>query len=169
MKFKGNDTSSKDIYEILRKSSEKKREENKKKFLEKLEVKEFFEKGGITIDEKTCKGIECRLCIDACPTNALFWRSGEIGIAEDLCVYCAACVLSCIVDDCIRVWRKRSEGELEEFSTPLHVLKLLNNIDSEKRKEKIQLLFESNKKPSKINKRAYLNNLLKLRKKSKGF
>ena len=54
-------------------------------------------------------------------------------IVEDLCIYCTACVLSCIVDDCIQVTRKQPDGRIERFGTPTEVLKLLNNINSKKR------------------------------------
>jgi Na+-translocating ferredoxin:NAD+ oxidoreductase RNF subunit RnfB len=47
-----------------------------------------------------------KLCIKACPTNALFWKAGMVGIIEELCIYCGACVLNCIVDDCIKIVRK---------------------------------------------------------------
>jgi ferredoxin len=122
----------KDIFRLLLESAERKKEE-KVRLLESLGVKEYFEEGSIGIDKKTCEGIECKLCIEACPTNALYWGYGEVKIAEELCVYCVACVLCCIVDDCIQVWRKRSNGKMEEFSTPAEASGLLNNINTEKR------------------------------------
>ena len=90
---------------------------------------------------KTCKGVECKFCIEACPTNALYWKAGEIGITEDLCVYCASCVLNCMVDDCIEVTRKRRDGENERFSNPLQVLTLLNNINARNRMKAIGSIF----------------------------
>ncbi len=122
----------KDIFQLLLESAEKKREE-KARLLESLGVKEYFEEGSITIDKRTCDGIECKLCIEACPTNALYWGYGEVKITEELCVYCAACVLCCIVDDCIYITRKRPNGEIEEFSTPTEASKLLTNINTKKR------------------------------------
>ena len=121
-----------DIFQILYESAQKKREE-KAKLLESLSIKEYFEEGSISINKRTCKGVECKLCIKACPTNALYWGHGEIKIIEDLCIYCAACVLSCIVDNCMQITRKRVDGKIESFSTPSEVLKLLRNINSEKR------------------------------------
>jgi len=56
-------------------------------------------------------------------------RFSEVGINEDLCVFCAACVLNCIVDDCIQVKRKRVDGEVEEFSNPREALMLLHEIN----------------------------------------
>ena len=104
-------------------------------------VKEYFEKGSIKIDMKTCRGIECNLCVEACPTSALYWKAGEIGIVEDLCVYCAACVYNCVVDNCIEVTRKRPNGKVEKFSTPRDVLTLLHKIGSGKRSERLKSLF----------------------------
>lgn len=137
-------TPSKDIFTLLSEASKRKRMEKRAQILQSMKVKEFFEEGSINIDKKTCKGIECKLCIKACPTNALYWKSGEIGIDEDLCVYCAACVTNCIVDDCIQVSRKRPNGGIEKFGTPIGILILLNDINSEKRLKAIKLLFSDN-------------------------
>jgi len=134
-------TPSKDIFTLLSEASKRKKKEKRAQILESMNVKEFFEEGSIGIDKKTCKGVECKLCIKACPTNALYWKFGEIGIDEELCVFCSACVASCIVNNCIRISRKRPNGGTERFSTPMGVLILLNNINSEKRMEAIKLLF----------------------------
>ncbi|MFQ6064202.1 MAG: 4Fe-4S binding protein [Candidatus Bathyarchaeia archaeon] len=85
--------------------------------------------------------MECKLCIEACPTNALYWKSGKVGVTEELCVFCTACVLSCIVDDCIKVERRRPNGGMEEFSTPEQALRLLNSINSRKRCEMTKRLL----------------------------
>jgi len=140
MSKKTNDSSS-NIYELLLEASEKKRKEKRAELLKSMEVKEYFEEGSIKIDMKTCKGLECNLCVEACPTNALYWKAGEIGIVEDLCVYCSACVFNCIVDNCIQVVRKRSNGKIEKFSTPRDVLRLLHDINSGKRSERLRTLF----------------------------
>ena len=138
---KKTENSSVNIYDLLLQASEKKEKEKKEKraeLLKSIEVKEYFEEGSIRIDMKTCKGLECNLCVEACPTKALYWKAGEIGIVEDLCVYCAACVFNCVVDNCIRVRRKRSNGEVENFSTPRDVLRLLHNINSRKRCDRLR-------------------------------
>jgi len=122
-----------DIFQMLYESAQKKRMEEKARLLEPLGVKEYFKEGSIKINKRTCEGVECKLCIKACPTNALYWGFGEVKIVEDLCVYCAACVLSCSVDNCIQVTRKRTNGKIERYGTPNDVHKLLNNINSEKR------------------------------------
>lgn len=135
-----------DIYSLLLQASEEKEKEKKERRAELLKsvgVKEYFEGGSIKIDMKTCKGLECNLCVDACPTNALYWKAGKIGIVEDLCVHCAACVLNCIVDNCIRVRRKRPNGKIENFSTPREVLRLLHDINSGKRCDRLRSIFST--------------------------
>jgi len=121
-----------DIFQMLHEST-KKRMEEKSRLLESLEIREYFREGSIRINKRTCKGIECKLCIEACPSSALYWGYGEVKIIEDLCIYCTACVLSCIVDKCIQVTRKRADGKNESFGTPGEVLELLKNISSEKK------------------------------------
>jgi len=141
---KKTENSATNIYDLLLQASERKEKEKKEKraeLLKSMEVTEYFEEGSIEIDMKTCRGIECNLCIEACPTNALYWKAGEIGIVEDLCVYCAACVFNCVVDNCIRVRRKRSNGEVEKFNTPRDVLTLLQNINSRKRYDRLRSIF----------------------------
>jgi len=130
-----------DIYELLLEAAKKQDKKKRTQLLQEIGVKEFFEEGTITIDKKTCKGVECKLCIEACPTNALYWKTGEIGIAEELCVYCAACVWSCVVDNCIQITRKRPNGETETISTQKQVLTLLDTINSTKRAKITKELF----------------------------
>ena len=130
-----------DIYRLLFEASERKRKEKRAELLRSVGVKEFFEDGNIKIDMKTCRGVECNLCVKACPTSALYWKAGEICVIEELCVYCTSCVLNCIVDNCIEVKRKRPNGETETFSKPQDVLILLDNINSRNRIEAIKMLF----------------------------
>jgi len=134
-------SSAANIYQLLLEASRKRERERKTKLLESIGVKEFFEEGTISIDKNTCKGVECKLCIKACPTNALYWKTGEVGIVEELCVYCAACVYSCIVDNCVQVSRKRPNSQTEKFGTQRQVLTLLNNINSEKRVKRLKSRF----------------------------
>ena len=129
----GEDTSGVDIFQLLEAASESKQAKNRQRILESLDVKDFFEEGGISIDKKTCRGVECKLCIDVCPTHALYWKSGDVGVEETLCVFCTACVLSCIVDDCIRIQRTRPSGEVEVFSSPKQVFILLQTNSSQKK------------------------------------
>jgi len=122
-----------DIFQMLYENAQKKRGEERSRLLDLLGVKEYYKEGSLRIDKRTCKGVECKLCIKACPTNALYWGYGEVKMIEDLCIYCMACVLSCIVDNCIQVTRKRTDGKIERYGTPSEVLKLLESISSEKR------------------------------------
>jgi NAD-dependent dihydropyrimidine dehydrogenase PreA subunit len=129
------------IFDMLLETSKKQERAKRKELLQSVGVKEFFEEGRIEIDMRRCKGVECKLCIKACPTNALYWRAGEVGITKELCVYCAACVLNCIVDDCIKIKRKRSDGRTEQFSKPADALALQNCICSEKRTTRTKSIF----------------------------
>jgi len=130
-----------DIFQLLLETSEKREKSKREQLLESLKVKEFFKEGSVSINARTCQGLECELCIKACPTNALFWRDGKVGIIKDLCVYCGACVLCCIVDDCIKVTRKRPDGTVESFSKPWEVVLLFNNINSQRRHSRVESLF----------------------------
>jgi ferredoxin len=133
--------SSVDIFQLLTETVEKEKEKKREELLAPLGVKEFFVDGSITINKRTCKGVECKLCIKACPTNALFWKAGEVGITKELCIYCGACVLNCIVDDCIKVVRKRENGEVESFSKPRELTTLQYSINAKKRSARIQGVF----------------------------
>jgi Na+-translocating ferredoxin:NAD+ oxidoreductase RNF subunit RnfB len=115
------------------------------KLLRSLEIEEYFADGDIIIDERACKGVECQLCVKACPTSALFWKAGKIGIIKGLCIYCGACVLSCIVDNCISIRRTRVSGEVESFSKPMEYLRLQHRINMRKRSQKIREVFPTSK------------------------
>lgn len=136
-------SSSANIFEMLLATSKSKKKKIRAELLGSAGVKEFFDEGSIEIDIKTCRGVECKLCIKACPTNALYWRAGEVGLIRELCIYCAACVLNCIVDNCIKVKRKRPDGTVEVFSKPTDVLALQNRICSYRRKDLIKSIFSS--------------------------
>ena len=109
--------------------------------LKAVGVREFFEEGKVKVDMRTCKGVECELCIQVCPTKALYWKAGEIAVVDDLCVYCTSCVLNCMVDGCMEVMRKRNNGTVERFKTPAEVLALSGNINTEKRIGNVEKLL----------------------------
>jgi Fe-S-cluster-containing hydrogenase component 2 len=111
------------------------------RLLRSLRIEEYFTEGDIIIDQRTCKGVECQLCIKACPTSALFWKTGKVGIIKELCIYCGACVLSCIVDDCISIQRTRISGEVESFSKSMEYVRLQHRINMRKRSQKIKEVF----------------------------
>jgi len=117
---------------------EAERRQRRKEFIDPTGVKEFFKDGKISINKFTCVGGQCKLCIKACPTNALYWGTGEIGIIDDLCVRCGACVLNCMVDDCIKLERTREDGKVERFSKPREVVKLQERINAGKRFERVK-------------------------------
>jgi len=126
-----------DIFKLLTETARKEKRKRKSEFLTPLDISEYFTEGSITINKKTCQGVECKLCIKACPTSALFWKAGEVGMTEDLCIYCGACVLSCIVDDCIKIVRRRASGEVESFSNPKQFMSLQDKINVAKRLHRI--------------------------------
>jgi ferredoxin len=130
-----------DIFRILTETTRKTKKKKREELLAPLGIKEFFVDGKIAINKRICQGVECKLCIEACPTNALFWKSGEVGIVEDLCIYCGACVLSCIVDDCIKIMRKRESNKIESFSKPRDIIMLESQINTKKRFERVSDLF----------------------------
>ena len=133
------------IFDLLSEEAFEEKEEKPKsrraEFLEPMGIKDLFEEGSIKIDQRTCRGIECNLCVKACPTNALYWKAGEIGIIDDLCIHCTACVANCMVDDCIRVTRKRPDGKTESFSNPKDVCVILGNINLRKRRDRVKSLY----------------------------
>ena len=131
-----------DIFQLLVAASDKKRKRERQELLKELKVAEFFVDGQITINKQTCRGVECKLCIDVCPTYALYWVKGEIGIEESLCVYCMACVLSCIVDDCISITRRRLNGVKETFSTAKQVKDIAHKINVNNRIERIRSICQ---------------------------
>ncbi len=136
-----NNSSSIDIFGMLSENKDETIKSQRKELLSSSGVKDLFKEGDISINKRTCWGLECKLCIKACPTNALYWQTGEVKIIKDICVYCGACVLCCMVDDCIQVKRKRDKGTTEKFSKPKDVIKLDDRINSQKRVERILALF----------------------------
>src|SRR5665647_170668 len=134
--------SSVDIFSLLSEdSSEEAKKKRRQELLEPTGVKELFREGSISVNKYTCVGVQCKLCVKACPTNALYWKTGEVGITEDLCVYCGACVLSCMVDDCIKIKRRRENGKIEQFSKPKDLVALEEKINSQKRLERVTVSY----------------------------
>ena len=131
-----------DIFQLLEEDSEQRTKEKREQLLKSIGIEELFADGRIEINASICDGVECKLCIKACPTNALYWGSGKVGIVDELCVFCTACVLSCIVDDCIKVKRKRADGEVEEFSSPTQALRLQHKINTRKRRGRAESRME---------------------------
>ena len=122
-------------------SAEAEKKKRRKELLESTGVKELFKDGKISINNFTCVGGQCKLCIKACPTNALYWSNGKVGIIEDLCVYCGACVLSCMVEDCVKVERKRDDDKVEQFSKTKDILMLNEKLNAKKRLERAKSIL----------------------------
>jgi Fe-S-cluster-containing hydrogenase component 2 len=130
-------SAAKDIYRLLLQGDAAKRK-RRETLLRSVGIDEtFFDEGRVMIDVATCRGVECKLCIEACPTHALYRANGEVKLEAELCIYCTACVLSCIVDDCIVVTRRRSNGDREQFSRPIEAVRLLNQRAAHRRVEKL--------------------------------
>jgi len=140
-----------DIFDLLSCSGGAASEEKEKQasrsqreeLLSATKVKDLYPEGTITVNKHTCVGVQCKLCIKACPTNALYWTNSGIGITEDLCVHCEACVLCCMVDNCIKITRKREDGKQEQFSNIHDVLVLNSKVSSEKRFQRISDVIPS--------------------------
>lgn len=138
--------SSVDIFGLLSEdsgnaSTDAEKKKRRQELLEPTGIKELFKEGSISINKFTCVGGQCKLCIKACPTNALYWKTGEVGIIDDLCVYCGACVLNCMVDDCIKVERKRDDGKVERFSKPKDVIMLGEKVNAQKRLARVKAVL----------------------------
>jgi Fe-S-cluster-containing hydrogenase component 2 len=144
---KPSESPSVDIFQLLTDTAEKEKKKRRLELLAPLHLTEYFVEGSIAINKRTCKGVECQLCIKVCPTNALFWKNGEVGIVTELCIYCGACVLSCIVDDCIKVQRKRADGKVERFSKPKDFTLLQHRINAEKRFDRVEEIQDLLPKP----------------------
>ena len=128
---------------LLEDSPEQAKKKRRKELLEPTGVKELFREGNISINKYTCEGVQCKLCVKACPTNALYWKAGEVGIIEDLCVYCGACVLKCMVDNCIKIERKREDGKVERFSNTKDLIMLGEKVNEKKRFDRVKAIFPS--------------------------
>ena len=134
--------SSTDIFTLMSEdNAEEAKKQRRKELLEPTGVKDLFKEGSLRINEYTCVGVQCKLCIKACPTNALYWSNGKIHVLEDLCVYCGACVLNCMVDNCMKVERKREDGSVESFSKPQDVIRLSEKINAKKRSTRVEAIF----------------------------
>jgi ferredoxin len=119
-------------------SEEEERKKRRKELIEPTGVKELFKEGKISINKFTCVGGQCKLCIKACPTNALYWGTGEVGIIEDLCVYCGACVANCMVDNCIKIERTGDDSRTEKFGKIDDIVKLDERKNTKKRFERVK-------------------------------
>jgi len=79
--------------------------------------------------------------VKACPTKAIFWRSGKLIVQDEICIYCTACVANCMVEGCITVRRVRPDGTVEEFSSLGEVATLLRAVAGRKAEDAVERLF----------------------------
>ncbi len=134
------------IFDLMNEDEESQRQvdeeaekrQRRKELIEPTGVKELFKEGKIGINQFTCVGGQCKACIKVCPTNALYWGSNGVEIIDDLCVRCGACVLNCMVDNCIKLERTTEAGKVEKFSTPRDVVKLNERKNGLKRFERVK-------------------------------
>jgi ferredoxin len=119
-------------------NEDEERKQRRKELIEPTGVRELFKDGKITINKFTCVGAQCKICIQKCPTNALYWSVGEVGIIDDLCIYCDACVVNCMVDDCIKIERIRDDKKTERFSKLDTVIKMNERKNTTKRFERVK-------------------------------
>lgn len=148
------------VYDLMDEESEavdeeEERKKRRKELLEPTGIKELFKEGKININKFTCVGGQCKICIKVCPTNALYWGTGEVGIIDDLCVYCGACVANCMVDNCIKVERLNDKSKTEKFSNIGDVVKLDERKNTQKRFERVKtnavILRRAKKQPNFFN------------------
>lgn len=128
-----------DIYSLL--SGQEKPRINRAEILRSMGIIQlFFEEGSLKIDMSKCLGVECKLCVKACPTNALYWDEAKVKLEEDLCINCSACVLNCIVDNCMILTRRSGDGKTSKFGTPRGAALANNSTASQKRKNVVSEL-----------------------------
>ena len=132
-----------DIFGLMVEEEEKRQRAVREEVLEALGIPEFFVKGSVHVDLNKCYGVECDLCVKACPTSAIFWRSGRLVVQEEICIFCTACVVNCMVKDCITVRRVRPDGTVEEFSSLDDVARLLRAVAGRRANDMVERLFPS--------------------------
>ena len=137
-----------DIYSLLLKGQKKPRTE-RTEILHSMGITQlFYEEGSLRIDMSKCLGVECKLCIKACPANALYWEEAKVKLVEDLCIYCSACVFNCIVDNCMVLTRRSGDGKRIRFSTPKGAALANNATAAEKRRKAVSELASALAKSS---------------------
>lgn len=137
-----------DIYSLLLEGQKKPRT-NRAEILRSMGItQQYFEEGSLKIDMSKCVGVECKLCVKACPTNALYWDEAKVKLEEDLCIYCSACVLNCIVDNCMVLTRRGGDGKVSRFSTSRGAVLINNSTASQKRKKAVSELESALRKSS---------------------
>lgn len=96
-----------------------------KKMLEELNAIDYFADITLTIDDPICvRSQGCKLCVDKCPTKALY-MGNKVELIQELCIGCGGCIRVCMVPGCMTLTRRRkSTGRMDKFSTPLQTQKI---------------------------------------------
>jgi ferredoxin len=116
------------IFDLMNEESESKVDEKteKKKLRQELlaptGVEDLFKEGKISINKFTCVGGQCKLCIKACPTNALYWSTGGVGITEVVRLLWRLRART-VVDDCARSSANAKTAQWK-FSKPSDIVNL---------------------------------------------
>ena len=127
-------------------SKPKKRDPSIQKIIDDLGIKrEDFDFIELKIDHATCRLGECRLCIEHCPTNALY-QSEKVELVPDLCIACGGCVLLCMVPKCMELTRvRKATGQKETMRTTNEVKKLLGALNTRKRQKILRDAYQKKK------------------------
>ncbi|MBW1690530.1 MAG: ferredoxin [Deltaproteobacteria bacterium] len=62
----------------------------------------------LIIDYGICKGMDCGICIDACPVSIFLKKSDTVGVdpeKEDECTFCEVCLERC-PGKCIQIEKR---------------------------------------------------------------
>ena len=118
-------------------------EEEVEEILRSVGAREDFFEVSLSIDHSICRLGECKLCLDHCPTQALF-QAKQVEIIPQLCTGCGSCILLCMVPGCMKLKRKRKDdGKEEILSTPEDVLLSVNADNHKKRNNLLNRIIES--------------------------
>ncbi len=84
--------------------------------------------GGILPAWQASDCIHCDLCVNSCPTGAIYQEKNEYRLDESKCIYCSICTSNCPVDSWVAakkgyiVWIGGTMGKLPRLATKLRTL-----------------------------------------------
>ncbi|MFW9917829.1 MAG: hypothetical protein ACFFGZ_19690 [Candidatus Thorarchaeota archaeon] len=95
------------------------------KMLAELNAPQLYDEINLAIDDPVCvRSQGCKLCVEKCPTKALY-MGNKVELIQELCIACGGCVRVCMVPGCITLTRRRkTTGRVDKFSTPLQAQKI---------------------------------------------
>ncbi len=114
------------------------------RILEELNAPQLFKDIVLSIDDPICvRSQGCKLCVDKCPTKALY-MGNKVELISGLCNGCGGCVRVCMVPGCMTLTRTRIDtNRIEKFSTPNQIQKIDNARNALKRQTLISRLNNS--------------------------